>query len=66
MTLTSKQIERQDLVDNKIMVLLQDLNPTKQPLNWDIEIIGEIRDTIGQYFQSKGLCTEEDFYPVTE
>lgn len=66
MALTSKQIERQDFVDNKIMALLQDLNPSNQPLTWNIEVIGDIRDTIGLYFQSKGLCTEEEFYPIAE
>lgn len=66
MALTAKQIERQDFVDNKIMQLEQELNPSQQPLDWDIEFIGEIRDTIEQYLQSKGLCTEEDFYPIAE
>ena len=63
MELTAKQIERQDFVDNKIMTLLQEVNPTSQSLQWDIEIIGEIRDIISDYFSSKGICSEEDFYP---
>lgn len=66
MALTSRQIERQDMVDNKIMELLQDINPSNQPLVWDIDIIGEIRDSIEQYFLSKGICTEEEFYPIAE
>ena len=66
MTLTNKQIERQDFVDNKIMQLLQDLSLTYEPLVWNIDIIGEIRDSIEQYFLSKGICTEEEFYPTAE
>lgn len=66
MALTKAQIDRQDFVDNKIMKLLQELSPAIQPLNWDIEIIGEIRDIIGQYLQSKGICNEENFYPEVD
>ena len=63
MTLSSIQLERQDFVDNKLMTLLQEVNPTDQSLQWDIEVIGDLHDIISDYFQKKGICTKEDFYP---
>ena len=63
MKLTAKQIERQDFVDNEIQALLNSVNPTNNKLQWDIEVIAEIRDVISAYFSSKGICQEEDFYP---
>lgn len=66
MELTNKQLERQDFVDNKIMALLQEVNPTGQSLQWDIEVIGEIRDIVANYFKEKGICSEEEFYPTVE
>ena len=41
---TSPSSPRQDHVDNAIFELLQSLNPTKKPIEWNIEMIGEIRD----------------------
>lgn len=61
--LTDIQIKRQDFVDNSIFQLLADVNPSIQTLDWDIEVIGQIRDIINNYFVSKGICTEQDFYP---
>lgn len=63
MELTAEEIERQDYVDNTIINLLNDLNPSDQELEWDINIIGEIRDTIQSQFVERGLCSEQEFYP---
>ena len=41
--LNQHQIERQDFVDNAIFNLLQSLNPTDKEIQWDIEIIGDVR-----------------------
>ena len=63
-TLTSLEIFRQDYVDGEIFQLIQSLNPTQQPIEWDIEMIGDIRDTIQDWIVDKmKLCTEWDFYP---
>jgi hypothetical protein len=62
MELNKKQIARQDLVDNAIFELLQNVNPVNQKLDWDIEIIGEIRDTIQSYYN----FDEHEFYPFIE
>ena len=66
-TLTDKEIERQDFVDNLIYELMNKVNPTKKEIEWDIEIIGEIRDRIN-YWLTKGieLCSEQEFYPFIE
>ena len=63
MELTQEQIERQDFVDNSIFELLQNLNPTNKDLEWDIEVIGGIRDLVGNYFLDKKVCSEQEFYP---
>jgi len=66
MELTQKQIERQDYVDNAIYELLQSLNPTDRSIDWDIEMIGDIRDEIQFYIMNKTKCSEQDFYPYIE
>jgi len=66
MELTKKQIERQDFVDNAIFDLLETLNPTSKQLDWDIEVIGEIRDKICDYFIDTDICKEQEFYPYID
>jgi hypothetical protein len=67
MELSRKQIKRQDFVDNSIFELLQDLNPTNDELEWNIEIIGQIRDSIRSYFVDKVQnFIEQEFYPYIE
>jgi hypothetical protein len=67
MELTNKQIARQDFVDNSVFELLQSLNPTNKNLNWDIEMIGQIRDSIEVLFtDNRKICTEQEFYPYLE
>lgn len=66
-TLTNLEISRQDYVDSVIFNLIQSLNPTKQSIEWDIEMIGDIRDTIEDWIVAKmNICTEKDFYPYIE
>jgi hypothetical protein len=45
-TLSDSQIKRQDNVDNAIYDLLNEVNPSQQKIEWNIEMIGEIRDLI--------------------
>jgi len=66
MELTQKQIKRQDYVDNAIYELLQSLNPTERFIDWDIEMIGDLRDEIQFYIMNKTNCLEQDFYPYIE
>lgn len=63
MELTDEQIERQDFVDNAIYNLINELIPSDNEMDWDIEVIGDIRDTIQSHLVEKGLCLEQDFYP---
>lgn len=63
MELTKSQIDRQDFVDNAIFSLLQDLNPSNEEINWDIEFIGELRDLIKNRYIELQLSNIEDFYP---
>jgi hypothetical protein len=65
--LTDVQISRQDYVDNQIFQLIQTLSPSQQPIEWNIEMIGDIRDTIEKWIVDKmKVCTEKDFYPYIE
>lgn len=61
--LTKQQIERQDFVDGKIFDLIVDLSVGNVIPDWDIEIIGEIRDIVGRYLGEKYQITEKEFYP---
>ncbi len=63
MELTNKQIERQDLVDNRIFELIQDLNPSQTQIDWDIEMIGGVRDCVLSILNEKVSVSEEEFYP---
>jgi len=63
MELTQKQIERQDFVDNSIFALLQIVNTTDKVIDWDIEIIGSIREVIQYNIINKTSCSEQEFYP---
>jgi len=65
MELTKIQIDQQDFVDNTIFDLLKTLNPTSKELDWDIEMIGNIRDIIQGWIVGKTDCSEQEFYPYT-
>ena len=65
--LTDKQIDRQDFVDNAIFNLIQSLNTTDKAINWDIEMIGGIRDVITEWMIERLKITDEQkFYPYLE
>ncbi len=59
-----KQIKRQDFVDNQIYDLVKRLNPSRSEIEWDIEMIGDIRDTIQHWLIDKYKIVDElEFYP---
>ena len=61
--LTKKQIKRQDFVDNEIFELIQRLMPSVK-IKWDIEVIGNIRDSMRiQIVDKQKLTSETKFYP---
>lgn len=67
MELKTKQIERQDFVDNAIFKLINELIPSDNEMEWNIEAIGEIRDSIQSQIVTRGFCTKQEFYPyITE
>ena len=62
--LTEDQIKRQDLVDNGIFDLVKRLNPSRRELEWDIEMIGDIRDTIQHWLVDRYKMVDKlKFYP---
>lgn len=50
--------------NNKIFDLLNGLNISSTKLEWDIDLIGEIRDTIQSAFIARNLCAANEFYPA--
>ena len=63
-SLSEDQIKRQDFVDNEIHDLVKRLVPSKREIKWDIEMIGDIRDTIQHWLVDKYKIVDElEFYP---
>jgi hypothetical protein len=61
---TEDQIKRQDFVDNQIYDLVKRLNPSRSEIKWDIEMIGDIRDTIQHWLVDQYKIVHElEFYP---
>lgn len=55
-----KIIQRQDLVDNAVFFFLCKTTQTKK---WEISVISEVREAIGSVLDSRGIMTEDEFYP---
>jgi hypothetical protein len=65
--LTKAQIERQDFVDNAIYSLLHYVNSSEARVEWNIEMIGDIRDRIHYWLVDYYKLTDEmTFYPYVE
>jgi len=63
-TLNDNQLKRQDFVDNAIDELLHNINPSQREIEWNIEMIGGIRDLIRLWFVERLAITDEmTFYP---
>jgi len=61
---TEDQIKRQDFVDNQIYDLVNRLIPSAKEIEWDIEMIGDIRDTLQHWLVDKYKVVDElEFYP---
>ena len=62
--LNDDQLKRQDFVDNEIYDLVKRLIPSTKEIEWNIEMIGDIRDTIQHWLVDKYKIVDElDFYP---
>jgi len=58
------QIKRQDFVDNEIYDLVKRLIPSTREIEWDIEMIADIRDTIQHWLVDQHKIVDElEFYP---
>lgn len=61
---SDEQLNRQDFVDNEIFDLVKRLIPSTREIEWDIEMIGEIRETIQHWLLDRYKIVEElKFYP---
>lgn len=64
---TGRETERQDCVDNAIANLIGDLMPSDCEFEWDIELIGEVRDALQYVLVDRlGAMSEMEFYPYRE
>jgi len=62
--LTKQQITRQDFVDNQVFDLINSLLPPSKKIDWDIEIIGNVRETIrDEVVEKLHVVDEKRFYP---
>ncbi len=61
--MSGEQIKRQDFVDNALFELICQTNPTKRQILWDIEMIGNIRDSLVSELQKKLGIGEFEIYP---
>ena len=61
--MTDEQLKRQDFVDNAVFSLIQEINPTKGTISWDIEMIGSIRDALVYELEKKLGISEFEIYP---
>lgn len=62
--LTSAELKRQDYVDNEIFRLIIAIAPAGASMNWDIEMIGAIRDELRKWIVDRlNICSEKIFYP---
>jgi hypothetical protein len=65
--LTKKELDRQDFVDNSIFKLIEELNLSEKNVNWDIEMIGEVRDVISDWLVDRlELCDDYEYYPYLD
>jgi DNA polymerase sigma len=62
--ITEDQIIRQDFVDNQIYDLVKRINPSRSEIEWNIEMIADIRDTIQHWLVDQYKIADElEFYP---
>jgi hypothetical protein len=62
--LTEDQIKRQDFVDNQIYDLVRLVIPSTREIEWNIEMIADIRDTIQHWLVDRYKIVDElEFYP---
>jgi DNA polymerase sigma len=62
--LSEDQIRRQDFVDNQIYDLVKQLIPSTREIEWNIEMIGDIRDTIQHWLVDRYKIVDKlEFYP---
>ena len=61
---TEDQLKRQDFVDNEIYDLVKRLIPSTGEIEWNIEMIGDIRDTIQHWLVDQYKIVHAlEFYP---
>lgn len=63
-SINDEELRRQDFVDNQIYDLVKRLIPSEKEIEWNKEMIGDIRDTIQHWLVDQYQMVDElDFYP---
>ncbi len=66
-SLTDEELARQDYVDNQVFALIESLNPSSVQIQWNIEMIGNVRDVVMHHLVDVlQVCTATEFYPLIE
>jgi hypothetical protein len=64
---TRKETERQDQVDGMIMEVILRCAPYDAEIDWDIGLIGVVRDAIQEVLVDElKIMTEQEFYPYRD
>jgi hypothetical protein len=65
--LTNAQLAQQDFVDNTIWDMLKELTFGKLDDNdYDVGLVGPVRDVIQAEFAERGITSKQEFYPEVE
>ena len=59
---TREVLNRQDFVDNSIFELLRVLSG--KPLEWNINLISSVRESIEDVFDEQDIISTDEFYPT--
>jgi len=62
-----QKLDQQDFIDNSIMKLINEINPSSIEIKYDGHIVSKVRETLIEVFtEDLHLCTDEEFYPYIE
>ena len=65
--LTNAQLAQQDFVDNTIWDMLKELTFGKLgDDDYDVDLVGPVRDVIQAEFAKRSIMSEQEFYPEVE
>jgi hypothetical protein len=64
--LTDAEVERIDDIQNAAFEFVNSILPRGAQVDWDIEMLDGILETVWEHIEDRGICTEREFYPFVE